>query len=383
MHPFGKILDAPASRRRARAAALGPRPPQARRSRFERSDPIRVVREGACASDRARAGRRAFRPAPCRAKPRRSPCRAGTRRFRRERRRSARNRRLRAGGRRGKKQPQGENDACHPRLRPKHRSARLWRKRACRRRLAFYPWLERCPEPIYKICPRALWREAETAGRFDGAPVDLADGFIHFSTAAQVRETAARHFSGDDGSRARHGRRRRARGARSASSLARRRAFPASLREPAAFGRARRHAPAARTRRRPRLSRGAFHDDRRSATQALQAAGAGARAPARDQGGALAHDPPPAVTADPRLAVNVLGLDFPNPIGLAAGLDKDAKVRGRDARHGLRLRRDRDADAAAAGGQSAAAALPACRGPRAHQPARLQQRGPRGRARPA
>jgi dihydroorotate dehydrogenase len=35
---------------------------------------------------------------------------------------------------------------------------------------------------------------------------------------------------------------------------------------------------------------------------------------------------PPAVTADPRLAVNVLGLSFPNPIGLAAGLDKDAKV---------------------------------------------------------
>ena len=51
-------------------------------------------------------------------------------------------------------------------------------------------------QPIYKICPRALWREAEKAGRFDGAPVDRADGFIHFSTGAQVRETAARHFSG-------------------------------------------------------------------------------------------------------------------------------------------------------------------------------------------
>ena len=51
-------------------------------------------------------------------------------------------------------------------------------------------------QPIYKICPQALWREAERAGRFDGAPVDLADGFIHFSNAAQLRETAARHFSG-------------------------------------------------------------------------------------------------------------------------------------------------------------------------------------------
>jgi len=49
---------------------------------------------------------------------------------------------------------------------------------------------------VYKICPRGLWREAEAAGRFAGAPVDLADGFIHFSTAGQVAETAARHFSG-------------------------------------------------------------------------------------------------------------------------------------------------------------------------------------------
>jgi uncharacterized protein (DUF952 family) len=49
---------------------------------------------------------------------------------------------------------------------------------------------------IYKICPAALWREAEGCGRFEGAAVDLADGFIHFSTAAQVKETAARHFAG-------------------------------------------------------------------------------------------------------------------------------------------------------------------------------------------
>lgn len=51
---------------------------------------------------------------------------------------------------------------------------------------------------IYKICPRTLWQQAEQAGRFDGAPVDLSDGFIHFSTAAQVRETAAKHFAGQD-----------------------------------------------------------------------------------------------------------------------------------------------------------------------------------------
>ncbi len=49
---------------------------------------------------------------------------------------------------------------------------------------------------IYKIAPAALWTKAVRAGVFAGAPVDLADGFIHFSTADQVAETAARHFAG-------------------------------------------------------------------------------------------------------------------------------------------------------------------------------------------
>lgn len=49
---------------------------------------------------------------------------------------------------------------------------------------------------IYKIVAEPLWREAERRGVFRGAPVDLADGYIHFSTASQVRETAARHFAG-------------------------------------------------------------------------------------------------------------------------------------------------------------------------------------------
>jgi uncharacterized protein (DUF952 family) len=48
---------------------------------------------------------------------------------------------------------------------------------------------------VYKICSAMLWREAERVGTFTGAPVDLADGFIHFSSAAQVAETAAKHFS--------------------------------------------------------------------------------------------------------------------------------------------------------------------------------------------
>lgn len=51
---------------------------------------------------------------------------------------------------------------------------------------------------LYKIVPQALWQKAEAEGVFTGAPVDLADGYIHFSTAAQVRETAAKHFAGQD-----------------------------------------------------------------------------------------------------------------------------------------------------------------------------------------
>jgi uncharacterized protein (DUF952 family) len=49
---------------------------------------------------------------------------------------------------------------------------------------------------VYKICPERMWREAERRGRFEGAPVDVADGFIHFSDAETVAETAARHFAG-------------------------------------------------------------------------------------------------------------------------------------------------------------------------------------------
>lgn len=54
-------------------------------------------------------------------------------------------------------------------------------------------------DTIYKICPEPLWREAESRGRFDGAAIDLTDGYIHFSTAEQAVETAARHFAGQAG----------------------------------------------------------------------------------------------------------------------------------------------------------------------------------------
>lgn len=48
---------------------------------------------------------------------------------------------------------------------------------------------------IYKIFRRPEWDAFRAAGETAGAPVDLADGFIHFSTGAQVTETAAKHFA--------------------------------------------------------------------------------------------------------------------------------------------------------------------------------------------
>jgi len=49
---------------------------------------------------------------------------------------------------------------------------------------------------VYKICPASLWREAERDGVFRGSEHDRRDGFIHFSSAGQVADTAARHFAG-------------------------------------------------------------------------------------------------------------------------------------------------------------------------------------------
>jgi uncharacterized protein (DUF952 family) len=52
---------------------------------------------------------------------------------------------------------------------------------------------------IYKICPASAWREAERQGVYRGSADDIRDGFIHFSTAPQVAETARRHFFGQTG----------------------------------------------------------------------------------------------------------------------------------------------------------------------------------------
>ena len=52
---------------------------------------------------------------------------------------------------------------------------------------------------IYKICPASAWHEAERQGIYRGSRDDARDGFIHFSTAAQVNETARKHFFGQTG----------------------------------------------------------------------------------------------------------------------------------------------------------------------------------------
>ena len=49
---------------------------------------------------------------------------------------------------------------------------------------------------IYKVCDNALWDVAKRDGKFIGAEIDLQDGYIHFSTASQLRDTLARHFAG-------------------------------------------------------------------------------------------------------------------------------------------------------------------------------------------
>jgi uncharacterized protein (DUF952 family) len=52
---------------------------------------------------------------------------------------------------------------------------------------------------VYKILSAQAWAAAQRAGRFEGAGIDLADGYIHFSTAAQAPETARLHFAGQAG----------------------------------------------------------------------------------------------------------------------------------------------------------------------------------------
>ncbi len=55
------------------------------------------------------------------------------------------------------------------------------------------------PMKIYKILRAEEWKALLASGETQGAPVDLADGYVHFSTAAQTPETLAKHFAGEEG----------------------------------------------------------------------------------------------------------------------------------------------------------------------------------------
>lgn len=54
-------------------------------------------------------------------------------------------------------------------------------------------------DTIYHVCKKADWQAAKRAGRYAGSADDARDGFIHFSGAAQLRESVAKHRAGQDG----------------------------------------------------------------------------------------------------------------------------------------------------------------------------------------
>lgn len=54
-------------------------------------------------------------------------------------------------------------------------------------------------DPIYKIASAADWARARADGQLAGTPADLADGYIHFSTAAQLADTLNKHYRGRSG----------------------------------------------------------------------------------------------------------------------------------------------------------------------------------------
>jgi beta-hydroxylase len=55
------------------------------------------------------------------------------------------------------------------------------------------------PSTAYKILTAEQWAQFQADGVFHGAPVDLADGYIHLSTADQVQGTLTKHFAGQSG----------------------------------------------------------------------------------------------------------------------------------------------------------------------------------------
>ena len=54
-------------------------------------------------------------------------------------------------------------------------------------------------EAIYHVCPKSAWKTAERRGVYEGSDDDIRDGFIHFSTGDQVRESVEKHRKGQTG----------------------------------------------------------------------------------------------------------------------------------------------------------------------------------------
>ena len=181
---------------------------------------------------------------------------------------------------------------------------------------------------IFKIAGAAEWRDAEAAGVFTGAAVDRADGYIHFSTAPQAAETAAKWFAGRDDL---------VLAAVEAEALG-----PALRWETARGGalfphlygrcRSRRFAGRGRCRSAPT---GATSSEVSRDDAGARRAGAAASAKLEPE---TAHRAAIAALRlapsggrrrdDPRLAVAAFGLAFANPLGMAAGFDKNAEVPG-------------------------------------------------------
>lgn len=56
--------------------------------------------------------------------------------------------------------------------------------------------MSQMPDVAWKILPVADWKLMLAEGRYEGSPVDLADGYIHLSAADQLEATAAKHYAG-------------------------------------------------------------------------------------------------------------------------------------------------------------------------------------------
>ena len=219
------------------------------------------------------------------------------------------------------------------------------------------------------------------AGRFDGAPVDRRMAIIHFSTAAQVardRRQALRRARRPrcwSRSRPRRSARLCVTSRRAAATCSRISTRPLPLSavrwaKPLPLGPDGRHVfpdLAAMIGRCFPLARPLLHAldaETPTSSRSRPARDAAARPPAED---------------DPRLGGRGFGRRFPNPVGLAAGFDKQCEVPDALLGARLRLRRDRRRRAAAPARQPAPARLPPARGRGGHQPLRPQQRRARRR----